>query len=68
MSPTGQPQRVHPLAYPRSHLLGTDRIGQDVFCQACKSIRTGIIIGLLTTILAVPLRLSSGTAAGYYGG
>ena len=69
MSPTGQPQRVHaPLAYPRSHLLGTDRIGQDVFCQACKSIRTGIIIGLLTTILAVPFALIFGTAAGYYGG
>ncbi|NLF62878.1 MAG: ABC transporter permease [Lentisphaerae bacterium] len=69
MSSTGQPQRVHaPLTYPRSHLFGTDRIGQDVFCQACKSIRTGIIIGLLTTILAVPFALVFGTAAGYYGG
>ena len=69
ISAAGQPQRLNaPLTYPRSHLLGTDRVGLDVFCQACKSIRTGIIIGLLTTILAVPFALVFGTAAGYYGG
>ncbi len=69
LSPEGRPQRIlAPLAFPRTHLFGTDRVGLDVFCQACKSIRTGMIIGLLTTILAVPFALVFGTAAGYYGG
>ncbi|NLG15610.1 MAG: ABC transporter permease [Lentisphaerae bacterium] len=57
-----------PLKHPGAHLLGTDRIGQDVFCQALKSIRTGMVIGILTTLLAVPFALLLGVASGYYGG
>ena len=62
-------QRVHPpLAHPRSHLFGTDRIGNDVLYLAIKSIRTGIIIGLLTTLVAIPFALLAGISAGYFGG
>ncbi len=57
-----------PLKYPRRHLLGTDRIGGDVLFQALKSIRTGMIIGLLTTMLAVPFALFLGIVSGYFGG
>ncbi|MBP5639599.1 MAG: ABC transporter permease [Victivallales bacterium] len=63
---SGHPDK--PLAFPRRHLLGTDRIGEDVFFQALKSIRTGIIIGLLTTLLAVPFALFLGIVSGYFGG
>lgn len=31
------------------HLLGTDKVGQDVFYQSLKSIRTGLMIGTLTS-------------------
>ena len=69
MSPEGKPKRVQPeLTHPRRHLLGTDRIGMDVLCQGLKSIRTGIIIGLLTTLLAIPFALFFGIIAGYFGG
>ena len=57
-----------PLRYPGSHLLGTDRIGVDVLYQSLKSIRTGMVIGLLTTLLAVPFAMLFGITAGYYGG
>ncbi len=50
------------------HLLGTDKVGQDVFYLALKSIRTGLLIGTLTTLIMLPLALSLGIAAGYFGG
>lgn len=65
----GRPCRVHPqLRYPKSHLFGTDRIGVDVLYLSMKSIRTGIIIGLLTTLIAIPFSLVMGLLAGYFGG
>lgn len=50
------------------HIFGTDKIGQDVFYQATKSIRTGIMIGTLTTIVMLPFALLMGTMAGYFRG
>lgn len=50
------------------HLLGTGKIGQDIFYAAVKSIRTGLIIGILTTLFMMPLALLLGIAAGYFGG
>ena len=65
----GTIHRGHPaLQHPRSHLLGTDRIGNDVLLLSLKSVRTGIIIGLLTTLIAIPFALLMGILAGYYGG
>jgi len=50
------------------HLLGTDKVGQDVFYLGLKSIRTGILIGALTLLIMLPLAVVLGTAAGYFGG
>lgn len=49
------------------HVLGTDKVGQDVLYLALKSIRTGLLIGTLTTLILLPLALSLGVAAGYFG-
>ncbi len=57
-----------PLKYPRSHWLGTDKVGNDVFFAAMKGIRTGIIIGAGTTIIIIPFAILFGTLAGYFGG
>ncbi len=54
--------------YNHYHILGTDKIGTDVMYITLKSIRTGLIIGSLTTIFLLPFALFFGTAAGYYGG
>lgn len=50
------------------HILGTGKIGQDIFYYAIKSIRTGLIIGTLTTLFMMPLALFLGVIAGYFGG
>lgn len=50
------------------HLLGTGKIGQDIFYYALKSIHTGLVIGILTTLFMMPLALALGIAAGYFGG
>jgi len=62
-------QRVHPrLKYPGQHLLGTDKTGQDVFYKTLKSVRTGLIVGGLTTLIAVPFAIFLGVLAGFFGG
>ncbi len=50
------------------HLFGTGQIGQDIFYFSIKSIRTGLIIGLLTTLFMLPLALFLGICAGFFGG
>jgi peptide/nickel transport system permease protein len=50
------------------HILGTGQIGQDIFYYAVKSIRTGLVIGILTTLFMMPVALFAGIAAGYFGG
>ncbi|MCP5230940.1 MAG: ABC transporter permease [Zoogloeaceae bacterium] len=50
------------------HVFGTDKVGQDVLYLSLKSIRTGLMIGLLTTLVMLPLALFLGVAAGYFRG
>ncbi|MCU7848519.1 MAG: ABC transporter permease [Candidatus Thiodiazotropha sp. (ex Lucinoma kastoroae)] len=50
------------------HLLGTDKVGEDVFYQALKSIRTGLLIGTLTTLVMLPAAILLGIMAGYFRG
>jgi peptide/nickel transport system permease protein len=50
------------------HVFGTDKVGQDVLYLALKSIRTGLIIGTLTTLVTLPLAIFLGVAAGYFRG
>ena len=50
------------------HVLGTDKVGNDVLYQALKSIRTGVLIGTLTTLLMLPLAITLGVMAGYFKG
>ena len=50
------------------HVLGTDKVGNDVLYQGLKSIRTGLLIGTLTTLATLPISLTLGVLAGYLGG
>lgn len=50
------------------HILGTDKVGQDVFYQSLKSIRTGLVIGTLTTLVMLPFAILMGLMAGYFRG
>ena len=50
------------------HVFGTDKVGQDVLYLSLKSIRTGLLIGTLTTMVMLPLALLLGIMAGYFRG
>lgn len=50
------------------HILGTDKVGEDVFYQTLKSIRTGLVIGTITTLIMLPAAILMGIMAGYYRG
>ena len=50
------------------HVLGTDKVGGDVLYQSLKSIRTGVLIGILTTLIMLPVAILLGVSAGLFGG
>ncbi len=50
------------------HVFGTDKVGEDVFYQTIKSIRTGLVLGTLTTLILLPLSLILGILAGFFRG
>ena len=53
---------------PVYHVLGTDKVGEDVLYQAIKSIRTALLIGTLTTLIMLPFAILMGIMAGYLRG
>jgi len=50
------------------HVLGTDKVGGDVLYQSLKSIRTGVLIGILTTLVMLPVAILLGISAGLFRG
>ncbi len=50
------------------HVLGTDKVGLDVLYLALKSVRTGLAIGALTTLVMLPFAVMLGIMAGYFKG
>jgi peptide/nickel transport system permease protein len=50
------------------HIIGPDQVGQEVFYQSLKGIRTGLVIGTLTTLMMLPFALLLGITAGYFRG
>jgi peptide/nickel transport system permease protein len=53
---------------PYYHVLGTDKVGQDVLYLSLKSVRTAYVIGALTALVTLPLAVLLGIAAGYFRG
>jgi len=50
------------------HILGTDKVGNDVLYFSLKSIRTGLVIGTLTTLIMLPFAVMLGIMAGHFRG
>ena len=57
-----------PLKFPGAHPLGTDILGRDVLYLTLKGARVALLIGGLTSLIAIPLALLFGVSAGYFGG
>ncbi len=56
-----------PLRYPGRHVFGTDILGRDVLYLTLKGARVALLVGGFTSLIAVPLALCFGIAAGYFG-
>lgn len=50
------------------HVLGTDRTGNDVLWLSIKSVRTALVIGMLTVFAMLPPAIIFGITAGYFKG
>jgi len=53
---------------PKYHVLGTDKVGGDLLYQSLKSVRTGLVLGTLTTLIMLPFAVFLGVSAGYFKG
>ncbi len=49
-------------------LFGTDIFGRDVLQRTLYGVRTALMIGLITSLIAIPIGLIMGAIAGYFGG
>jgi oligopeptide transport system permease protein len=63
-------QDTHALLSPPSgeHLLGTDRLGRDLFSRILYGARVSMIIGIGTALAAVLIGTAYGAVSGYAGG
>ncbi|MGJ8454026.1 ABC transporter permease [Pseudothermotoga sp. U03pept] len=52
----------------RLHLLGTDRLGRDIFSQLIYGTRLSLLIGVLTGVFMTTISTFIGMISGYYGG
>jgi peptide/nickel transport system permease protein len=50
------------------HVLGTDLGGTDVAYQSIKGVRTGVLLGTLSTLIMLPIAVTLGVVAGYFKG
>jgi ABC-type dipeptide/oligopeptide/nickel transport system permease subunit len=51
-----------------AHWFGTDIFGRDVLLRTLQGIRIAISIGLVTSLIAIPIGVTLGAMAGYFGG
>ena len=59
---------VNPADEANLHLLGTDRLGRDVWSRLVYGTRTSMTVGLIAVLLSVLLGVLLGGISGYFGG
>ena len=52
----------------RTYLLGTDNLGRSVALRLAQGTRIAFYVGILTSLIAIPLGVLLGLAGGYFGG
>lgn len=51
-----------------SHPLGTDNLGRDVLARLIQGARVAFLVGIVTSLIAIPIGVALGCIAGYFGG
>jgi peptide/nickel transport system permease protein len=64
----GQTEDGLPVGLTGHHVLGTDRFGRDILVRSVYGARVSLLVGLVSTALAVILGVIIGASAGFYGG
>jgi peptide/nickel transport system permease protein len=57
-----------PVGPSSHHIFGTDRLGRDILVRGVYGARVSLVVGLVSTAVAVLFGVVIGTAAGFYGG
>jgi len=52
----------------RAHWMGTDGLGRDVFQRLIQGTRIAFKVGIITSLIAIPIGVVLGCLAGYFGG
>jgi len=52
----------------REHWLGTDALGRDVLARLVQGSRIAFRVGIITSLIAIPIGVLLGALAGYFGG
>jgi len=52
----------------RSHWMGTDALGRDVWSRLLQGARIAFRVGIITSLIAIPIGVLLGALAGYFGG
>ncbi|HMO49828.1 MAG TPA: ABC transporter permease [Kiritimatiellia bacterium] len=52
----------------RAHWMGTDALGRDVFARLLQGARIAFRVGIITSLIAIPIGVLLGALAGYFGG
>jgi peptide/nickel transport system permease protein len=50
------------------HPLGTDNLGRDVLARLVQGVRVAFLVGIVTSLIAIPIGVVLGCLAGYFGG
>ena len=50
------------------HLLGTDKLGRDLFIRILYGGRISLLVGIVATLVSIVIGLSYGAVSGYFGG
>jgi len=65
----GQPTAIAGVCPPSvAHLFGTEQTGRDLLSRVMFGMRTSLLIGVYTVVLAVVIGLSVGLSAAFFGG
>ena len=60
--------RYEPPSLASGHILGTDNLGRDVLRRLVQGTRIAFHVGVMTSLIAIPLGVLLGCLGGYFGG